>query len=233
MLYNCEQGVLLQALKQGLLAAAVTYPRSCEGLVKSVPGLVGLAAAKGWSRSCEDHVKSFVECQTSHSSTLSLCLSLCSFSSYMAACFMIITMTFQLILHHLCFHYICLHCWCLIKQSNGKQVCNPTHFFGPCLPLHHRITEMLQNMSKIHSSQPPSRVLEQNEGVENTRKGGFELCFGVKNFSFLFFEGFSLLLKRKREQGSRRWTRYFILVHLQTTSYIQSTPQGDLALRTR
>src|ERR1044072_4712752 len=64
-------------------------------------------------------------------------------------------------------------------------------------------------------------------------RGGFELCFGVKNFSFLFFEGFSLLLKRKREQGSRRWTRYFIMVHLQTTSYIQSTPQGDLALRTR
>ena len=55
MVYNCEQGVLLQALKQGLLAAAVTYPRSYEGLVKSVTGQGGLAAAKGWSRSCEDH----------------------------------------------------------------------------------------------------------------------------------------------------------------------------------
>ena len=49
---------------------------------------------------------------------------------------------------------------------------------------------------------------------KHKKGGGFELCLAFKNFSFLFFEGFSFLLKRRRGWGNRRWTRYFILVHL-------------------
>ena len=65
------------------------------------------------------------------------------------------------ITHHLIFHYICLIMMLDLIDYNEKQVCNPTHFFGPCLPLHYRLTEMLQRCLELTHLSPLHEFLNK------------------------------------------------------------------------